>query len=514
VNIVGVTQGSNLRLFISLEKMLRSALTVNKVAAYVADSREFRATSIQEKDSRWFRKSLLKEWDILEEALRVEHNIEVIKKWEEILGDPVFWNVLISDRRIFFGRRCKFRQDYKPRFTHKQMLSIIETAILRISEFLDRYQPDVIFGFGMSTFGDYLFYRFSRVRNIPYLQLKSTKIKNYVTLNDDPIGLSHHIQNLIETPSSLGEHSRLQAKQYLDDIASAEARYEGAIQRNTKFKPIRSASRCVTGILRDIKTLMDPVVRHDNHVESAFLGAFYSHFIQPLKSLSNDFRLGKHLAHSLSDLPKQPYVYFPLHFEPEVSIQIFGRPFINQIECIRCLAHNLPAGMMVCVKEHPRAEGFRAYGYYEKLLEIPNVRLVSSRLTTREIVIRARFVAVISGGTGLEALALGKPVLVFGKPTYSNLSTKMIRPVTSLNRLAEEIISLLHEYEYNREALEIFIAAHIQGSIPIDLYSVLLSKPNRHSEGREGISEKDKRQEDMAKLSAYTASRVRSVLHT
>src|SRR5690606_8466235 len=133
------------------------------------------------------------------------------------------------------------------------------------------------------------------------------------------------------------------------------------------------------------------------------------------------------------------FAFFPLHFEPEVSIQVFGRPYQNQIEVVRALALALPADVALLVKEHPRSIGFRPVRYYEKLLEIPNVRLVDPRLPSINVVTHADLVAVISGTIGLEAAILGKPVLAFGRPTYSVLPDDIVTKVTDLWRLPDQV---------------------------------------------------------------------------
>jgi hypothetical protein len=508
MNILGVTQGSNLRVFLRLTEMLREPLGIKQVAAYVADSQEFYALEAHEPSLRSTTLPLLKEWEITRDGVNRAPDWAVLRKWEVLLGDPVLWNALLADRRIFFGRMCKRRQDYRPRFSHEQMYGIAQTAIERMAVFLDKQAPDVILGFGTSTFGDYLLYRFARARGIPYLQLKATKIGNYVALNDDAVHLSGHIAALINDPKTIPSAALNEARQHLTQIRQRGLRYEGALKSSTQLSPTKALIGGLRGLVRDFKNQRHPVIRYDNHVESAFLNALYAHLIQPLKSLLLQGTLrGVLVRHEqLKNCP--PFVFFPLHFEPEVSLQVFGRPFQNQIEVIRNLALSLPAGMQVLVKEHPRALGFRPYGYYQKLLEIPNVKLVDPLLSTHLVIRQSEMVAVISGSTGFEAAVLGKPVIVFGLPTYSNLPRSMMRMISSPHQLGAEIQDLLEGFHTDESALENFVAAHIEGSVGVDLYSALLAKPGRHSEGREALSEQERRKQDYESLAKYCSLRV------
>ena len=51
----------------------------------------------------------------------------------------------------------------------------------------------------------------------------------------------------------------------------------------------------------------------------------------------------------------------PKQKEPEVTLLVWGRPYINQIEVARKFARCLPVGMKLVVKEHPAAVGYRTW---------------------------------------------------------------------------------------------------------------------------------------------------------
>ena len=513
MRILGVTQGSNLRVFLRLAEMLKEPLGLSDISAYVADSQEYYALQAAEPLLRDPTFHLLKEWEITREGVARQPDWKALREWEAILGDPVLWNALMADRRIFLGKLCKLRQDYKPRFTHTQMYAIAQTAAERIAEFIYDRKPDVILGFGTSTFGDYLLYRFARAKGIAYLQLKATKIGNYVSLNDDALKLSSHIATLIENPNQIPSAIIGRAREHLAQIRERGVRYEGVLKSTARLRPIRGFFGSLRGLVRDTRNQLHPVVRSDNHVESAMLNALYTNIVQPAK-LGILSLLLQHKLVGLEDVEHhRPFAFFPLHFEPEVALQVFGRPFQNQIEVVRNLALSLPAGMLVLVKEHPRALGFRPYGYYRKLLEIPNVRLVDHRLPTHRVIRNADLVAVISGSTGFEAAVLGKPVITFGLPTYRNLSQKMVMQISSLHDLGSDIRGFLAGFHTDVATLEHFVAAHIAGSVPVDLYSVLLAKPDRLSEGREGVSQEERRQQDYLALADYCTGRITDAVY-
>lgn len=511
MKILGVTQGAGLTVYLRLVDMLAREFPTFEGAAYVSDSLAYRSIEPREPRLRDGRLKLLFEWDITSASKHTEPDWDYLREQEQSLGDPVLWNVLLADRRIFFGRSCKFRQDYRPRFDHDQMGAILTVALRQILAFVDDFRPDVVIGFGTATFGDYLLYRIAKVRGIPYLLLKSTKIGNYVSLNDDAVALSAHIKDVLHGRQHLDPITLDEARRHIRSIRERGVRYEGALKSAAKVRFVSGARGLAAGLVRELKTALDPVVRSDNHVDSTLSHAWHANFRQPLSAAFIRYRL-KGAILQLKDLETLAgYAFFPLHFEPEVSIQVFGRPFQNQIELVRNLALALPVGMLLVVKEHPRSVGFRPLGYYRKLLDIPNVRLVDPQIPTHVVTRGSSLVAVISGSTGLEAAICGKPVLVFGTPTYNALSDQMICRVSDLHSLGSDIRDLLSRYASDETKLEEFVGAHIQGSVPIDLYSVLLGKQGRVNEGRTTMSEEEKRRTDYDQLSRYVVRRISDV---
>ena len=79
-------------------------------------------------------------------------------------------------------------------------------------------------------------------------------------------------------------------------------------------------------------------------------------------------------------------------------------------------------------------------------------------------------------------------------------------------KLPEDVSYIISNYKYDKELLKIFIASIIEGSIDIDLYSVLLEKKDRYSIGRNNKSIIAKRKEDYDKLAKYTLKRIKEEL--
>jgi hypothetical protein len=279
------------------------------------------------------------------------------------------------------------------------------------------------------------------------------------------------------------------AIKYLQEAQRTHAMYEGVIPTSNKPPGNRSLRKNLLSLLK-VKGLIRLLVgeykyrfgeyRHDNHI-SGYIGPFLGQrVIRPWRARLMD-RFFNNLYVRAKDLRFLNYAFFPLHSEPEVTLNVYSKPYLNQIEAIRLFSHNLPVGLKLVVKEHPWSIGKRPLSYYRKLLDIPNVMIAHPSLKSRELISNSRLITVISGSIGFEALMLKKPVVVLGRAPFNFLPKSMIRHADSPGRLGNDIRDLLEHYEYNEEALLSYISAVIKESVPVDFYSKLLGRKGTYS---------------------------------
>ncbi|MBI1974780.1 MAG: hypothetical protein HYS57_00280 [Parcubacteria group bacterium] len=122
------------------------------------------------------------------------------------------------------------------------------------------------------------------------------------------------------------------------------------------------------------------------------------------------------------------FVYVALQYQPECSTSPLGGVFVNQLLMIETLSAALPSGWEIFVKEHPlqwkpRGVSYFSYryrGYYEAIVAVPHVRLVSPDTDSFPLIEKSQCVAVVIGTAGWEALLRGKPVLTFGHAWYAD----------------------------------------------------------------------------------------------
>ena len=118
----------------------------------------------------------------------------------------------------------------------------------------------------------------------------------------------------------------------------------------------------------------------------------------------------------------KPYIYFPLHLQPEMTTNIWGFQFGDQLRAIEALSTAMPPGTVIYAKENPVQTSFmREESFFRRLRGIENVRYVSSEVSSFDLIRHSKCVATITGTAGWEAALMGKGMIHFGVTWYSGL---------------------------------------------------------------------------------------------
>ena len=504
-----MTQSGGLDLFYNLHHCLCDNNDFDNVGFYATDSRFYKKFINETSDFLTEGFEIIKEWEIVKEASTINVNHSKLREYEKGIGYPVLWNALLADRRITWGKMFAFEQDYKSRFSHDEMLAILQTALQKIEQMFDYILPDLVVSFQCNTIGEYLSFLFARSRDIPILNLRPTRIKNYIYAGEDILEPSKNLENTYRELLQNGMPKTLEKEvsEYLENFRFSHAMYEGVVAPSDK--PPKSRSR-IKGILAPVYFLATVFygvreelryryddMKYDNSV-AGFIKPFISRqLIRPMRARKVN-NLFKKIYVWGDQLEKLNYAFFPLHPEPEVTVIVYSKPYLNQIEAIRLISHNLPVGMKIIVKEHPWHVGKRTVGYYRKLLDIPNVMLASPEMGSRDLVKNAALVTTISGSIGLEGLIMKIPVVVLGRAPFKFLPRSIIRHASNLDRLGFTIRDLLENYNDTEEAIRAYVGAVIRESVPVDFYSRLLRRKeafnpelldNKHEEDSERIKQ-------------------------
>jgi hypothetical protein len=164
-----------------------------------------------------------------------------------------------------------------------------------------------------------------------------------------------------------------------------------------------------------------------------------------------------------------PYVFLPLHYQPEMTSNPTGDIFVDQFLCAETLVKHLPHDWKIYVKEHPaqyqsHGEGqtSRIKEFYDDLLKYPNVILVPFAIDSFHLLANAKAVATISGTVGWEAMVRRKPVLVFGTSWYENYPGAL---KINNEESAGKICEFIQNFAFDEHKLLAYLAALEKNSL-------------------------------------------------
>jgi hypothetical protein len=123
----------------------------------------------------------------------------------------------------------------------------------------------------------------------------------------------------------------------------------------------------------------------------------------------------------LQELNGKRFVYFPLHKEPEIALQLMSPEYFNQHSAIISVSRDLPAGVLLAVKENLFSLGRRPESFYRQVADLKNTVFLDIRESGIECAKRAEAVVSITGTSGFEAAVFGKPVITFGRHNMYSL---------------------------------------------------------------------------------------------
>jgi hypothetical protein len=191
------------------------------------------------------------------------------------------------------------------------------------------------------------------------------------------------------------------------------------------------------------------------------------------------FSMQEETQYSSTTLPNTPYIYFPLHFQPEATTSVKGRNFYQLREAVAFIASALPKGWHLVVKEHPhqwRRLLPREKGFFSQIAAVPNVHIVHHSVDNDSIVSYARAVACVSHSSVTAfAVSNGIPVISLGDshfreaPNYHCIETS--RQLESvMKQIANDSFQLEPErFEYFVKNLENSTMEGVLGYRPVDI---------------------------------------------
>lgn len=143
-----------------------------------------------------------------------------------------------------------------------------------------------------------------------------------------------------------------------------------------------------------------------------------------------------------------PFIYFPLHLQPEMTTDTLGLLFGDQLRCLEALSAAVPDDTLIYAKENPLQTTYmREESFFHRLRNLSNVRYVSTQVPSFELISKCRALATVTGTAGWEAALMLKGVVCFGRAWFLPLPGVFAWE-------GPETLAKAMEFEGDRQSLE------------------------------------------------------------
>lgn len=153
-----------------------------------------------------------------------------------------------------------------------------------------------------------------------------------------------------------------------------------------------------------------------------FFHRFRIHFLPftlKIRRIKGKFAKTQYDIKDIVALPSK-FIYYPLQYTPEVSINVPAPFFLDQERAIDLILGAIPADHYLVVKEHPAMEGIRPASFYKRLKRRCNLLLADYSVPSIEVTKRAALTVSVTGTACLEAFLLGKPSLNLSRNFFTD----------------------------------------------------------------------------------------------
>ncbi len=140
----------------------------------------------------------------------------------------------------------------------------------------------------------------------------------------------------------------------------------------------------------------------------------------------------------VGSLPKR-FIFFPLQYTPEASINVPAPYFVDQFRVIDALRFSMPNDCTLVVKEHPACVEMRPLSFVRRLRRLPGLMVAKSTISSIDLIQRAALTATVTGTAAFEAFLLGRPAIALGR----GLAAWALNGSTELGSLPERMLTAM-----------------------------------------------------------------------
>ena len=315
-------------------------------------------------------------------------------------------------------------------FSKNQIQSILEQECRLFEEILDEVKPDFLITNETMLQPQHLFYKLCQKHSVKVLMLNHANWRTFCYISEE----RHKIDNVHSLSIDNSKKYTFQELQKILEESNV-AKYHTKFHKQTK-KSKSSLVKAAFELL--ILSKNNNIKTHYTYYGRTKLRVLSKEIISRIEKRKRENFINKNLLHF--DAKTKPFIYLPLHQEPERSLLIAAPKFSDQIETIKQVAKNLPLGFELYVKEHPTqgpARNWRDISFYKQILNISNVKLFHPSTNSASLMKNSELVISVGGTSCFEAGFFGKPSITFADLGYSLIPT--VKKLNSYDELHDAI---------------------------------------------------------------------------
>ena len=371
------------------------------------------------------------------------------------------WLIAYADRNFY---------EHNPyhKFTSNEILLIFEQECKLFEQILDEVQPDFVILKSPDYNQSQLLFELCKSKDIKLLTLSHSRFPYRCIISEETDKIDNYekiINNYGTTNQKTFEELQNLMKGYYLQTSAVKNEHRASMKKKLKGSLKYFLSVCNS----EYRQYYVNFGRTRLHVLSNEISLY-------LKKLYREFFIKKYFKHKIDE--NVPFVYFPLHFQPERST-LFVTPFYtNQLEVLSNVARSLPVEYKLYVKEHPVQvlNGWRNISFYKSILSMPNVELLHPSLPNESLLKNCSLVITITGTLALEAAFYRKPSIIFGDVIFSELPS--VYRIKNLEELPRAIKSSLNK-EVHLSDLNKYVSCVIENSFEFDNFGLDAQLHNR-----------------------------------
>lgn len=328
------------------------------------------------------------------------------------------------------------------RYSHEERLLILGKEIAFWRALLDEHRPVAVCNELIAIEISEVLLIEARARGIAYLAPMYCLIEGLFYWLPDPLTLSGRALDLPE-PSA---RSFALADAYLAEVRKAD--YKPYYVRNLASR--RALKPLATGLAKSgLWALRDRSSRQADAPGAFRYESYTEEYSKRPQVFAASFRHG---YDTLEAIPwSREIVLYPLHQEPEATLNYMSEFFANQVATIENILKCLTPHQRLVVKEHPVDKGALLRPKFRELrARYSNLAVLPAEVPAREILARCERVVTLTSSVGWEAAVLGKSVCVMGEifwdsvpgvtriATWPELRAAMRTPLDRMERVRPE----------------------------------------------------------------------------